>query len=271
MGLFNFYLKEGPGIDPNTPEKKGIALFFEILWRKFFPLIKANFFYFITSLPFFLILLIFITPMFTNSFVAAENAADDFGRIFFDLFFSFIIFNIIGSGPSSAAYSYITGCFTKSRPVWVISDGFDKFKENFKHSILLAVIDIAVLIIFAIAINFYRESTASISFYMYFFVIVFLIFYMISHTFAYQVMVNFECKFKDVLKNAFILTSAKLPMCVLLSIICVALCLLIFSYLGLLGIVAYITIGMSITKFPLEFYTSRVIKKFIEENYKTEQ
>ena len=84
-----------------------------------------------------------------------------------------------------------------------------------------------------------------------------------SHIFMYQIMVTYECKFMDIIKNAIILTFAKLPMCILLSVIGVVLCALIYSYLGFFGIVVYALIGMSFTRFPLEFYAARVIDKNI--------
>ena len=36
MGLFNSYLKEGPGVDKNAKRKKGIFLYFDIVFSKFF-------------------------------------------------------------------------------------------------------------------------------------------------------------------------------------------------------------------------------------------
>ncbi len=49
-GLFN-YEKPGPGVDKNAPQKKGIALFFEILGSKFFNLITLSLLYWLFCLP----------------------------------------------------------------------------------------------------------------------------------------------------------------------------------------------------------------------------
>ena len=97
----------------------------------------------------------------------------------------------------------------------------------------------------------------------YFFSMIILAIYSMAHMFMYQIMVTYNCKFKDIIKNAIILTFAKLPMCILLSVIGVVLCALIYSYLGFFGIVVYALIGMSFTRFPLEFYAARVIDKNI--------
>ena len=43
--------KDTPGIAKNAPRKKGIALYLEILWREFFPLIKLNLLFILTCIP----------------------------------------------------------------------------------------------------------------------------------------------------------------------------------------------------------------------------
>lgn len=50
FGLFD-YNKPGPGVDKNSPKKKGFVVFFEIYFRKFWKLIIANLLYVLVSLP----------------------------------------------------------------------------------------------------------------------------------------------------------------------------------------------------------------------------
>lgn len=52
MGLFTpNFTKPGPGIEKDAPPKKGLALFFEILFREFWELIKLNLLFVLTCLP----------------------------------------------------------------------------------------------------------------------------------------------------------------------------------------------------------------------------
>lgn len=52
MGIFSSnYNRPGPGIPKNAPQKKGIALFFEIFFREFFELIKLNLLFFLFCIP----------------------------------------------------------------------------------------------------------------------------------------------------------------------------------------------------------------------------
>ena len=279
MGLFNNYMKDGPGVDVNAPRRKGIFLYFEISGRKFFPLIKANFLYFLISLPMIAIYL-FLSQQYVSVFIGIENIkafANDTGIAMEGLVFTYnivfagLMYNFFGSGPASAAYSYITRCFTRSQPVWVWSDGVDKFKENFKYSMLLALIDIVVLYVASVAIGFYRSQSGMIYSFLYIFIIIVFVIYAMSHSFMYQIIVTYDCKFKDVIKNASILTIAKLPMCVLLFLISLVLCVVVFNFREI-GVIVYATVGMSVLKYPLEFYAARVIEKNIAntENNETQ-
>lgn len=52
MGLFTpNYTKPGPGIDKDAPPKTGLLLFFEILGREFWALVKLNVLFLITCIP----------------------------------------------------------------------------------------------------------------------------------------------------------------------------------------------------------------------------
>ena len=52
MGWYRpWYLKEGPGIEKDAPPKKGPALFFEIVVREFWQLLKLNLLFVLCALP----------------------------------------------------------------------------------------------------------------------------------------------------------------------------------------------------------------------------
>ena len=50
--------------------------------------------------------------------------------ILIQLAFSIGVFTFWGSGPATAAYSYITRCFTRGEHTWVLSDGADKLRKT---------------------------------------------------------------------------------------------------------------------------------------------
>lgn len=263
MGIFNRYLKEGPGVDKNAPKKKGIFLFAELVGRKFFLMLRANVLYSLVSIPFFAVSLFLLAPVISNVLLPAGAITDAWTQIMIYVFFTGFLFTFFGSGPASASYAFITRSFTRSEHVWIASDGFDIFKANFKSAILLVVIDIAVIYLAMNAVSFYGMNANGLSVFLRFFIMVLFALYAISHMFAYQIMVTYECKFFDIIKYAIVMTLAKLPMCILLSVIAGAVWVLLWYYLGIVGVILYLIVGLTFARYPLEFYAARVIEKNI--------
>lgn len=282
MGFFNNYLKEGPGIDKNAPKKKGIFLFFEVFFRKFFKLIKAGIFYFLESIPFLAIAIFLMAPFITKSLGIGEAIFSSIGNVnsilVFYVFIGCALLNFFGSGPASAGYAYVTRCFVRGEHTWVWSDGWDKIKENFKNSILLMLLDIAVVLAGVYGIYFYGAFASDMPGIVQSMfamcrgalAVIFLL-YVMLHIFAYQIMVTYECGFKDLLKNSFIMMMANLPMCVLLTVVTGVMFGVSFVYLGKFGVLLYAIVGIQIMRFPLEFYAARVIEKNIKRVKKKEK
>lgn len=263
MGIFNRYLKEGPGIDKNAPKKKGIFLYAELIGRKFFDLLKANAMFSLVSIPFFALALFVLAPFVRSVFVPQSLLDGGRMQVMFDVFFAGFIFTFFGSGPASAAYAFVTRSFTKSEHVWIVSDGFDAFKENFKNSMLIVVIDAFAIVLAMNAIAFYGMNTNTGFVFLRFFIMFLFAVFAMSHMFIYQIMVTYECKFRDIVKYSLLMTIAKLPICVLLSVIAGAVWVLLWYFLGIPGCVIYLILGLSFARYPFEFYTSRVVAKNI--------
>ncbi len=143
--------------------------------RKFTKFLGANCLYAITSIIWIAILYIFGGIVLSSTHIvqnvsdtiislgtesSAENVQGSI-MILIQLAFSIGVFTFWGSGPATAAYSYITRCFTRGEHTWVLSDGADKFKENFKQGMVVVLID-AVLLVFGLnAILFYHSLYVS--------------------------------------------------------------------------------------------------------------
>ncbi len=267
MGLFNAYLKPGPGIDKNIPPKKGVSLFIDILGRKFFKLIEANFLYFIISLPYFVVSMFFLAPQFSDMIFEGHIYEADFSlNMGMNILFSGMLFNFYGAGPASASYAYITRAFSRGEYTWILSDGIDKFRENFRYSMIISLIDISFIFVTGVALRFYSSSETIAAMFLYCLILIVFVIYAMSHIFIYQVIVTFNCTFREVIKNSLILTAEKLPMCILLSLIMGIVCFIIFGLSNFISVIIYATIGLSLTRFPLEFYAARVIKKLIDKS-----
>lgn len=281
MGLFSFnYAKPGPGVDKNAPKKKGFFLYFEIFRRKFFKLLQANMLYFLCSLPF-LAIIFFLTPIGDLSknlaeSVVSQNAELNFNDVYlqFDatlrVCFALLLFIFWGSGPASASYAYVTRCFTREEHTWLLSDGKDKFKENFKQAILVVILDIVLLLLGSNALYFYlsmyRNTSMFIWMVLFYATSMLAIIYTFMHFYIYQIMVTFECSAFNLYKNALIIALGKAPMNFLLAIFAFAIIILVFAYIPtVLSVILSFLILISFVRFPIEFYASRTLQKIAAE------
>ena len=287
MGLFNNYMKPGKGVSKDEPEKKGFFLYWDILFHRLSKILGANTLLTLTSLLWIGILMFlfmqFILPIpvenLTNFLQNAEIDAENFETvsqgIVFSIYimFAFVAFTLLGSGPVSASYAYIVKNFANREHAWIFSDGWDKFKENFKQAIIVCAIDFVALITVPVAIKFYYLSSISkgafftIPCYL---LIVVSIVYIWMHFYIYQIMVTFKCTVKQLFKNAFIFAVAKLPMNIFLTAVSVIVVAAPFLT-GLNPFFAIIisgVIGLCFSRFAIEFYASRCMKSAIKAGEK---
>lgn len=192
--------------------------------------------------------------------------------------FTILIFNFLGSGPISAAYAYASRCFTRGEHTWLFSDGKDQVKENIKNSMLMFILNMVVLLVTMIAYYFYGSTSFSgamayVAMFARPFMAVIIFLLIIINMFAYQVMVTYECKFKDLIKNSAILAIAKLPMCLLLTVISTVLIGVICLNIGdtLVSVIIYAVIGLMFTRYSIEFYAARVLEKNMRNLKKREK
>ena len=292
MGLFNGYLKEGKGVEKNEKKKRGFFLYIDILWQKMSKLIAANCLYSLTSLPWLVLLYFFFGIVLINTGVTASvtqtimsampdgDAAAIAGNVTVQLqiFLSVSVFVLWGSGPSSAAYAYVNRCFTRSEPVWVVSDGWDKFKENFKQSMVVLLIDAAFLFFAIYSVSFYRNLYITqgniIWLVLEYFIIIASVIFTMMHSFIYQIMVTFDCSIGAIYKNALIITLAKLPGSVLTTAISAAFLFLVFIIINLNPLFAALIVlvfGLCFTSYVTDFYAARVIEKNVLKNMKAKK
>ena len=279
MGLFNNYMKPGKGVSKDEPEKKGFFLFWDVLFHRFSNILGSNCLLTILSLIWIVLLVMagiqFVLPTVPQavSSVVATMGSEDPDAAAASLvltiyaMFATTAFAFIGSGPASAAYAYIAKCFTNRQHAWVLSDSFDKFKENFKQAIVVVLIDIVAVIVIPIGIRFYSTMSSdnvlfAVPCYL---MIVFTIIYIWMHFYIYQLMVTFECSLKQLYKNALIFALGKLPMNIFLTIVCGGVSILPYAFLGnpLLAAILATVIGLCFTRFLIEFYAARCMKQTI--------
>ena len=290
MGIFGYNMKPGKGVDKNEPKKKGFFLFFDIIIHKFGKFIGANCLYTVASIIWIVLLYFFggmvlggtnIVENITNAITAAGSdvSAEEVQAsvaIMLQLMFAVGIFTLWGSGPASAAYAYINRCFTRGEHVWVMSDGKDKFLENFKQGMFVVIADAVVLVFGINAAHFYWALYADTGsfiwmFLTYIMVLIFII-YTMMHPYLYQIMVTFECKIGGLYKNALLIALSKLPGNLFTVAVGAAILVLVFGFINPVAAALFIVIfGLCITRYPGEFYAARVIERSILKDMKEKQ
>ncbi len=279
MGLFSFnYAKPGPGVSKDAPKKKGIFLYFELLGRKFFKLCQATMLCTVCSIPYYVLMTLYLYTFFGGyltqfitklySGVDAAGVNTDVMVILVCSVVAMLLFILWGSGPASAGFAYVTRCFTREEHSWIFSDFFKKLKENFKQSIILVIIDfVALLLMFNAMIQYLEMFTSQNQFVwlllLYVCVMAFIV-YTFMHFHIYQIMVTFECKFFDLIKNALLLSLGKAPLNLLLGFFSAAATIVLYFYIRpgfLMFLCAIVVYGL--LRYPLEFYSARTVQRIM--------
>lgn len=144
MGFLGFgdYSKPGKGVRKDAPKKKRFFQFWELYARKFVNLIKLNLLFLLGCLP-----------------------------VFFSLFFldhvdRGVIWLLpciplsITVGPSMAAMTKICKCYTEEKPVFLWSDFWKAFRDNFKQAWFVGVLDTTLVILLSYAFLFYYSQSS---------------------------------------------------------------------------------------------------------------
>lgn len=275
MGLFNFDFSTQPKGD--LPRKKGIFLYLEIFFRKLFKLISLNVIYFLVSLPLIALFYIFIpAEQILNTFFDLGNTLTENEFSIFSLIIRFagtvFLLAFFGSGPASAGLAYILRGFTREEPVWLWSEFFGKFKENFKQSLIVLIINIILIPLIYIAFmtyfNLYIKTGVGAYLILLYLMLILILMYVLMHTFIYQIMITYNCTIPMLYKNALLLSVAKFPICLLISLVS-AFIIFALSFSGLeplFVIFLFFVLFYVVVRFPLEFYAARTIEKLIKAN-----
>lgn len=257
FGLFD-YTKPGPGIPKDAPPKPRIVVFFGILSRKFWNLIKINLLFILFNIP------AVIGMLYASMFYVPQNTKDPLMDLVVRFAFGafFISIPLITVGPAQAGLTYILRNYAREEHAFLWWDFKESALKNFKQSIIISLIDFGVTIIAGFTMRFYLSNINS-SILMSFaagLVIVSFIIYLMMHLYIYPMLITFKLTIKQIYKNALLFAFIKLIPNLLILILCFGLVLLSFlNYL--IGIVLLIFLTFSLIGLITNFYVYPVIKK----------
>ncbi len=255
------FKKEKKDILKRPPGRSRISIFFELFFRKLRDLCKANLLYVLAMIPAFIITLFvvgilssritgFFAPMLAEGMelAAADIANEEFSLavIVLDIMIRFVLataFTVfLGIGPVTAGMTYILRNYAREEHAWLWNDLWRNAKTNFVQSMIIWVLDIAVLVVMVVAFDFYLSLSGAASYLIYGLVFI-AVMYLMMHLYVYQIVVTFRLPLKDVLKNAMLMALQTVPQN-LLMIVILALIHIGIPYFGLVS-------GSIMTTFPV--------------------
>lgn len=177
------------------------------------------------------------------------------------------------TGPFTSGLSYITRNWARDEHAFIWSDFKDAIKENWKQGLVLSAITSVLPLLVYVGWKFYGQMAANnpIMFVPHVLVILVALIWSISITYMHPLVVTYELKMRDVIRNGLLLAVARLPMSVgirllhcMPAIICGALIYLWNPMIGMLILFGwYFLIGFSLSRFVTASYTNAVFDRYI--------
>lgn len=226
MALFD-YESAGTGISKHAPRKKGIRLFFDIFFRKFWKLIEINMLYSLFFIP---IILGFasIVYLFDVNWILSLVAAG-----------ICLVAFMITIGPATAGVTKIMRCYLIEKHSFIVRDFFRTFRRNFKKAAVIGFVDCIVVMSVYASLRVYPMMAAAYNAKLLYvpmtITLSFALMVMMMNYFIFLMLVATNLSLKNLVKNSFALAfiSLKGNLIIILTTIATAfLMLLIYIYLN---------------------------------------
>lgn len=198
MGLFGQnYENAGAGIAKNAPKKKAFFRFMELFGRKFWKLIGLNILYSLFFLP-----LVGAVAVFFMRY----NGTIPSGMPSILLIAGLAVLFAVLFGPATAGHTKVLRAFVLDKSVFMVHDFFKTFKNEFKNSCIIGVIDCFValciaasLYIYPILIKYYDSKI----FYVFFALALSIgIVVLMMNFYTFLMIIATNLKLKQILKNS---------------------------------------------------------------------
>ena len=281
MGFFDrlYYGKAGKrDYSEMDMPKTRVSLFFLVLKDHIFDLIKVNAMQLIFWLPFMiwsLMNLLVIQNIDASTLMqTAEGAKELMGTIsgYFVIWLIGLIPCLAITGPSSAGSAYVMRNWARDEHAFIFSDFKDAFKSNWKQSFAVSVMTAVLPVILYTAVMYYSQMTSTnmIMIVPMVFVISVGLMWTLMLPLLDPMMIGYELRLKDIIKNAFLISAARRPQMVaarLITFIPVA-ALLIGLYIGNIWVLIivsfyYILFGFAFSRLVYASFANGAFDKYL--------
>ena len=272
-----YYGKSGKGdYRKEDLPKNRWQLFWEMLRIRFAGLMRLNLMYVLPFLPVILVTLLSVFTLYANLVQAEETGAQvtDMAQGILFMWLLLLIPCITITGPFSAGVSYVTRNWARDEHAFVWSDFKEAAKQNWKQALLVSFITSLMPMILYVCWMFYGQMAAKTPFFVIpqVLAIMLVVVWFLAVIYMYPLMVTYKLRFRDLIRNALLLSIGRLPQSLglrLLSFVPIAIAFAVVAFFGqlswaVLGIlVYYVVIGYSLSRFIYASYANAVFDKFI--------
>lgn len=210
--FFNDYESAGSGISKYAPKKKGIKLFFELFFRKFWKFFELNMLYSVFFLPIVLALL---------AVANIKNTVLSMG-IGLILLLTFAV----TIGPATAGVVKILRKYVIEKHSFIFADFVSGFKDNFKKSSIIGFIDSVVLLSIYAGLQVYPALAIGLDNKLLYAPLVlslsFAIVIAMMNFYIFPMMIATDISFKNLIKNSFALAFFEIKKSIITFFIVVA-------------------------------------------------
>lgn len=251
-------------------------LFWEMLRIRLSNLCRLNLMYMIIWLPAMIVLMLGVMGIFTSlineSGEIVENA-DVLLQSLFQTTLLLLIPTVAITGIATPGIAYVTRNWSRDEHAFIWSDFKDAVKENWKQGLAVSLITSVLPIVIYVGWDFYGSMAVNTPLMIIPQVLIVMlgILWALAVTYMYPLMVSYKLRFRDLMRNAFLLAIARLPMSVGIRLLhCVpvliafALAFVVNPIYCVLGLFAYyFIIGFGLSRFVTASYTNAVFDKYI--------
>ena len=269
MGIFPNYNKPGKGLSKEDVDKKGLALYADILFRRIGKLFQLNLLYVLASIPA-IIICFFVATYLMGSVAFYENVKGaESLMLMLSVPFITILLMTTGSGPATASLTYILRKFIKDDHVWIWSDFLGNMKSNFKQGLAIYIINTVFISVAGFSFLFYNYvMQGTMAFVLKTLIMIVVVVFAVMQQYTYALASGFELKIKHIYKNAFLLTLVGLKWNLLSFVVTVAFIFGVYSLLAesfVIGVFVILLLYFSFVMFTQLFITNNVVKKYMED------
>lgn len=268
MGFFDrlYYGKAGKrDYSEMDMPKTRVSLFFLVLKDHIFDLVKVNAMQLLFWIPFLFWTLMNVMVIQSIDAQALSQTADGASTLMNTLsgYFSIWLIGIIPciaiTGPSSAGSAYVMRNWARDEHAFIFSDFKDAFKGNWKQALPISALTSVLPLIIYTAVMYYSQMSASNVIMIVPMVFVLSVGFMwtLMLPILYPMMVGYELRLKDIIKNSFLIAAARLPQMVAARLITLVPVVLLF--VGLYFGIAWLLIGVSFYYLLFGFAFSRLV------------